>query len=369
MNSSALSFRRLNECSLRDSRRGSSNGETQNSIGVPGTTGKARAGARTRTRTEPVALATTTDATKAARLTGFPVGSDLRGHKGEKMKRNGGAARLTLAVSKGWEAWAKIWGLMGPALAVVPQAKTVAQGWGGELLGAAIVGCTVAGVWQSQKRKSVELTVPGKEAKITVEIGDIYDEEGVKIIPVNEYFDERISAAVARGSLHGQLIEKLNKNNGTTVGKIVREGLYGKEALERNVTRGRGAGARDRYEIGTYATGEGRTKDEGFVLVALSRTEPNTLVAEAEIADLCRAIVGGCQGARERSDGRQVCFPLMGAGLSKTGIKAENLLELLIQVVMLESAKLEIAKKIKVVVTEEAWSNLDLNETKRRWSI
>ena len=159
------------------------------------------------------------------------------------------------------------------------------------------------------------------------------------VIPVNEYFDDEVGRAVAEGSIHGQFITRVMPTKREWKAEVIKKGLAGKEPVERGVSRNQGTAAKDRYAIGTYATTKGRTDDEAFVLVALSRTDPQTLMASAGIADLCKSMVSGCEGGRERSEGRELSFPLMGGGLSKTGIGAQERLDLLIQVIRLESAK------------------------------
>ena len=277
-----------------------------------------------------------------------------------------GITNVKKAVRKSWQAWAKGWGVGVPIIALIPAVKGQMEQWGWTAIAAIAAICMTIGYWRSRRRRRIELKLGKAGATIEVEVGNIFDSDGVKIIPVNNYFDSRIGQAVSQQSLHGALIER-NKGGYGEVQKRLRKGPEGKEPMATQVERGREGGKADEYEIGTYVTIIGETASEAYVAVALSKTDPETLVAKADIGDLCKAIVGACKGARETSNGRDVCFPLMGAGLSKTGIMPQQLLDMLVEVIRLEADKQEVAKRIKIVLEEAVWERIDLEAIQRRW--
>ena len=82
-----------------------------------------------------------------------------------------------------WPPWTKIWGTVGPALAVVPQAKAIAITWGIATLAGIGIACIGWGIWRSKRKKALKVKVPDRETTIQVEIGDIFDKQGVKVIP------------------------------------------------------------------------------------------------------------------------------------------------------------------------------------------
>ena len=263
--------------------------------------------------------------------------------------------------------WGTTWGVLGPIGVFIPQWKP--DGWKGVALVVTVLAISVCwAVWMSRKKESVKVMIPGKDGEITIEVGDIFEGEGVKFIPVNEYFDCKVGETVAERSLHGQFIKKIMKNNEERWQKlVVVEGLEGIEPERRNVERRGGIEKRDQYTIGTCAHVPNAGAGEEYFLVALSRTDRESLKAKAGFTELCTCIIEVCKKGRQRSEGREVVIPLFGTGLSNTGIPAQQILDLLILLIRHEAQKEEIAKHIKIVISGETVDKLDLNETERRW--
>ena len=254
-----------------------------------------------------------------------------------------------------------LWLLVGPLGAWVPAAKPSGIGAYAAFIA---IGLAVA-VWRNWPKKSVHITIPETDSEIVAEIGDIFEGESVKVIPVNEYFDCKLGDHVSEESLHGQFIKRIMKGDEDEWRKAVRPGLDAMAPVERDV--GRTSGETDRYKIGTTVRIKAGGPGQEYILVALSRTNLNSLKASAKLEDVCICIEAICKAARKYAQGRRVDIPIIGSGLSNTGVPPQRLLDILMVFVVHHTKKREIAKQIRIVVSEKLGGRLDLHETERRW--
>ena len=254
-----------------------------------------------------------------------------------------------------------LWLLVGPLGAWVPAAKPSGIGAYVAFIG---IGLAVAG-WRNWPTKSVNITIPETDSEIVAEIGDIFEGEGLKVIPVNEYFDCKLGDHVSEESLHGQFIKRVMKGDEEEWRKAVRPGLDRIAPIQRDV--GRRSGETDRYKIGTTVRIKTGGPGQEYILVVLSRTDLNSLKASAKLEDVCICIEAICNTARKYAQGRRVDIPIIGSGLSNTGVPPQRLLDILMLFVVHHTQKMEIAKEIRIVIGKKLGKKLDLHETKRRW--
>ena len=121
-----------------------------------------------------------------------------------------------------------------------------------------------------------------------------------------------------------------------------------------------------RYEIGTSVVV--KPKDDLRVIwVALARADIATNKTHADIEDLQCAIRAGLIAARNKGNGDVLNIPLIGGGLSRTGLSSSFLLNLLIGIIVDESKKENITETVNIVLTKKVIKELNLLEIKRSW--
>lgn len=254
-----------------------------------------------------------------------------------------------------------LWLLLEPLGMWVPQAKPA----GIEAYVAFIAAGLVVAWWRNRSKKSINITIQEKDSEITVEVGDIFKGEGLKFIPVNEYFDCKLGDHVAEESLHGQFIKEIMKGDEDKWRRVVTDGLQGIEPIERDVKRN--SGERNRYRIGTTVRIKAGGPGQEYMLVVLGRTNIKSLKAEATLGDLCTCLEAICKEAQNYNQGRQVDIPMIGSGFANPGLPAQRILDILILFIIHHLQKQEIAKHIRIVVSEKLLDRLDLHEAERRW--
>jgi len=205
-----------------------------------------------------------------------------------------------------------LWLVLGPLGVWVPQAKPSGME---TYVGFIVFGLGVAW-WKNRRKESMNITIPETDSEVTVEVGDIFEGQGLKFIPVNEYFDCKLGDHVSEESLHGQFIKKVMKMDDEEWRCVVKEKLREFEPIEQDVERK--SGERDRYKIGTTVRIKTGGPEQEYMLVVLSRTDIESLKAGADLDDLCTCAEAICKEARKYSQGRRVDIPMIGSGLSNT---------------------------------------------------
>ena len=251
--------------------------------------------------------------------------------------------------------------LLGPAMLLF---TSVRDKWGVEVYFVWIFLGAVIALILGQRPKRVRLYLGSQRVPITIEAADIFSGNGVKIIPVNEFFDGEVGDHVSIHTLHGQFIDRVCKRLPDRWDRILQNGLAGVMPVGKV---DRPTGRSDRYPIGTCC----RVPDAGpcqeYILVALARTDVSTLQAKADIDDLYCAVSAAVSAAKQYANGRRVDFPLMGGGLSRTGRSPSELLDILLEALTREERRGMITQKIRVVLHPDALRRIDLRDVNRRW--
>lgn len=213
----------------------------------------------------------------------------------------------------------------------------------------------MVGILRAIPSSSVSSRLGGSNSRLTVRFGDIFAENGVRVIPVNEFFDSELDEHVSKLTLHGQLISR----------------VYGGDAkrFEADVDRllpsaqsevvARTAGRERKYPLGTTVLV--RHNEERYLLFALARTDAATRKAYATVQDMWSAMDGLWTAARAHSNGNAIVLPLIGSGQSGVGLSPQHLLHLILLSAIAETKRQRIAKEIVVVLQEQFYADIDLS--------
>lgn len=196
--------------------------------------------------------------------------------------------------------------------------------------------------------------IGGGNTKITVKFGDIFEEKGLRVIPVNEFFDSELGAHVSSQTLHGKVIEKLYGGSS--------DGFYSDIAAKlaklpfEEVPRD--SGRTKCYPLGT--TTLVGLKSDAYLLLAFARTDIVTKKAYASVQDMWTSLGGLWETARVECHGSPVVLPLLGSGQSGVGLSPQQLLVVILTSAFAETKKLRITKEIVVVLDERFLGDIDL---------
>ena len=119
-------------------------------------------------------------------------------------------------------------------------------------------------VW---KPSSIKITVANSDTKIEVLFGDLFAQDGIRAIAVNEFFDSALGKAVSEKSLHGLFLNKCFGGYPQPFDKQVDEQL----AYEPHEVVPRAEGKTRKFKIG--ATAMVNADKDRYLAFALSHTD------------------------------------------------------------------------------------------------
>ncbi len=212
-----------------------------------------------------------------------------------------------------------------------------------------------------RRPSSVTFSISHTNTKILIKFGDLFCEDGVRCIAVNEFFDSELGLPVSKDSLHGIFLSRCFGGHPDSFDKIVSDELVGVSSKTVNKQQGKTA----KYPIGT--TANVAINSDRYLCFALCRTNITTLKAEADVPMLWQALEGLYGKARDSLGGASLVLPLVGSGLSGIGLPARDLLNLIVLSIIAESKKNKITTLIKIVLASDRFDEVDLAEVKQYW--
>ncbi|MBJ7308712.1 hypothetical protein H7U20_00685 [Rugamonas sp. CCM 8940] len=197
---------------------------------------------------------------------------------------------------------------------------------------------------------------------IEIVFGDLFSQGGIRAIAVNEYFDSKLGKPVSPQSLHGLLITKCFGGHPQPFDdQLVAELAPYPSTSEAAKVEGKNV----KYEIGTTAMV--KSNNDQYLLFALTRNDPLTCKANADVTMLWNAINSLWKRARNECNAMPLNVPLMGSGLSGLGLPTRDLLNLIVLSAITETKAHEITKRIRVVLHRDRFDDLDLRDVKSYW--
>ena len=207
---------------------------------------------------------------------------------------------------------------------------------------------------RKKKKLSINLT---KLVKANIYYGDLFQNKGIVVIPVNEYFDTIVDEKIiSSNTLHGYFVKQFFTGNDKELKQQITKSLSTVLPLEKNNTRKQGN--KNKYPLGTVA----QVKKEGRIsyLVALTRFNENNR-AEVKKSEYQRVLCDLFDYIEQYSQGTQVSIPLIGGGHSGVDLSKQKLLEFLLFSIALND-KLTLINGINVVLHKSIENDIDLNK-------
>lgn len=203
--------------------------------------------------------------------------------------------------------------------------------------------------------------------QIKIRYGDVLSRKGLVVVPVNEFFDGLVQGTiVSPKSVHGQMLNRFWPNEARLFESTARKSLSEQGILSASVSKRKEDGCTDKYPIGSVA--EVRANESvKFLCVALSNTDPMTNVASGDMFSVIKALRGVLEYARQNGGGTPLFLPVMGSGLSKTGLHRMFLLNLIVQQIFDETKRHPIDSSIEVVLYNGDKGKFDIKAVKDSW--
>lgn len=214
--------------------------------------------------------------------------------------------------------------------------------------------------------KKAVLEMRGIGAKVCVRTGDLFKQDGVIVVAVNDFFDTLVDDIhIRKASVHGQTILRFWPGNVAELDEKIDAALQGKpfETVMRD-----GRAKTKRYPIGTsiyLSNGNGKR----FIFVALTTTDPQTHMTSATLDGLIAAVRGTLVTARHYANGACILFPLMGSGTARLNLPHIALLSTILSAILAESNRLKVSDEIDIVLRGELAAMINYSAIKEMWRV
>lgn len=214
-------------------------------------------------------------------------------------------------------------------------------------------------VWKPSK---VEIPIANCATCIEIAFADLFAQNGIRAIAVNEYFDSKIGKPVSPRSLHGLLITKCFGGHPQPFDdQLVPELASYQFEIEASKIEGKNL----RYAIGSTAML--RANSDEYLLFALTHSDPLTCKASADVTMLWDSINALWKRARNECNGQPLNVPLVGSGPSGLGLPTRDLLNLIILSAITETKAREVTRRIRIILHRDRFDDIDLRDVKTYW--
>lgn len=173
--------------------------------------------------------------------------------------------------------------------------------------------------------KQKTLTLHFAHSTVTIQEGDLFACEGIKIITFNEYFDTLVdNVVISPHSLNGKYIQTLFENVQDLDMRIAGDSHLQNNILE---TTDRTHGKRNKYSLGTvFKNGE-------YILMAFSKFDADNR-AYLTVEDYISCLMNFWNECDIHCVGQTISMPLIGTGITRfhgyDNVSEQELLELIV---------------------------------------
>jgi hypothetical protein len=212
------------------------------------------------------------------------------------------------------------------------------------------------------KPSQIEICVANCNTTIEVVFNDLFKQDGIRAIAVNEFFDSKLGRPVSDKSLHGIFIHKCFGGHPEPFDKQLADQLktvQGKEVPDKV------EGKTKSYPIG--ATALILANQDKYLCFALAKSNPQDCKAFSDVTMMWQALNDLWKRARSEANGYPINLPLVGSGLSGIGLPTRDLLNLIILSAITETKAKPITDKIRIVLHRDRFEELDLRNVKKYW--
>lgn len=213
-------------------------------------------------------------------------------------------------------------------------------------------------IWSNNLNK-IDINVEGSD--VTIKVGDIFLEPGLKAIAFNEYFDTLVdNKIIAENSLNGIFI---NKHLGVSVSEldshIDNYPFEASEKLENNLERNLGKKAR--YQIGTICV------YQDFLLAAFTKFDNNNK-AVLTMPEYLEFLINFWDKVNNVYAQQSVSTPIFGSGITRIKghktINDEDLLKIMLWTFRISEMRFKYPARLTIVIHKSKIDKINLLDIK-----
>ncbi|MGZ0018153.1 macro domain-containing protein [Nitrosomonas sp. wSCUT-2] len=238
----------------------------------------------------------------------------------------------------------------------IPAAYKTTYGW----IFIGLLGLIYLAIWVwSNNLNKIDINVEGSE--VTIKVGDIFSEPGLKAIAFNEYFDTVVdNKLIAESSLNGIFIQKHLGESISELDRHIENYSFEKnEKLDNNSERK--IGKKLRYQIGTICV----YKD--FLLAAFAKFDDENK-AVLTMPEYLEFLINFWDKVNNIYAQKSVSAPIFGSGITRIKghktISDEDLLKIMLWTFRISEMRFKYPARLTIVIHKDKIDKINLLDIK-----
>ena len=213
-------------------------------------------------------------------------------------------------------------------------------------------------IW-SNNLNSIDINVEGSD--VTVKVGDIFQQSGLKAIAFNEYFDTQVdNKIISEESLNGILIKKHLDISTSKLDRYIENYAFdGSEVLESE--DGRKQGKKQKYQIGTICL------YKEYLLTAFSKFDENNK-ALLTMPEYLEFLINFWDRVNNVYAQKSVSTTIFGSGITRIkghkNIADEDLLKIMLWTFRISEMRFKYPAKLTIVIHKDKIDQINLLDIK-----
>lgn len=222
------------------------------------------------------------------------------------------------------------------------------------VIGVILLICIAYAFSQITRKKQIKIRI-AENFQLTIKEGNLFNQKGVVVIPVNDYFDTHVGDGIIDpNSVHGQFIRILFSDRIKELDDKISESLKSRGVQGQTVSP-RPNGKNVKYPLGTCAD----VMDGGNRYVWVVTTEFDSDNIARLTRDKLSMVINGLFAHLERICGRDtVSMPVIGAGNARLNRNTERILHYIIDYFDFSLSEKRILGGVEVVILSAKDINL-----------
>lgn len=199
--------------------------------------------------------------------------------------------------------------------------------------------------------------------EIIVKFGDLFQEDGLKTISFNEYFDSKVDdVLISSKSINGKFLQRQDVDV-TEVDKTILDDIHCRENIIAK-NEAKKMGKQNRYRLGTCV------KYNDYILTAFAKFDDKNR-AYLNMDEFFIFLLNYWCEVNRLYNNQNIILPLLGTGITRlnngNSISYQNILEILLSTFAYSHMSFSHTCKIILVISEELKSEINLYDLKSAW--
>lgn len=209
--------------------------------------------------------------------------------------------------------------------------------------------------------KLTEASIDIGGTTVSVKQGNIFEEEGLKVIPFNEYFDTIVdNKIISELSLNGKYIKNINQNL-IELDRQIENDIYlnsENNILEKNSKRKGNIGKKIKYKLGSSVV------IDDYVLTAFSKFNDNN-EAELTMTQYINFLLNFWDEINRVYAQKSVTVPIFGSGITRfkggfNDIEINELLNIMLWTFRISETRFKYPAKLTIIIYGDLFNKINL---------